>query len=222
MKLAPLLQIGRGVSALIGSGGKTTLMETLAGELRKKGTVILCTSTHIRVPTRFETVTGDAGEIKTALAKTGAVCAGTPADGGKLTAPPISFEELSTLADYVLVEADGAKGLPLKAHAPYEPVIPANTQRVVLVVGAQGFGKPVREVCHRAERWAALADVTQEVPATPEQAAKVLRAERLGDRIYVNQVESAADYEAAEEMAKRLDCGVVIGSLRQGVYTLWK
>ena len=40
MKLAPLLQIGRGVTAIIGGGGKTTLMETLAEELSKKGKVI--------------------------------------------------------------------------------------------------------------------------------------------------------------------------------------
>ena len=50
MKLASLLQVGRGVTAIIGGGGKTTLMETLAGELSKKGRVIITTSTHIRRP----------------------------------------------------------------------------------------------------------------------------------------------------------------------------
>ena len=48
MKLAPLLQVGRGVTAIIGGGGKTTLMETLAGELSKKGKVIITTTTHRR------------------------------------------------------------------------------------------------------------------------------------------------------------------------------
>ena len=32
MQIAPLLHVGRGVTAIIGGGGKTTLMETLAGE----------------------------------------------------------------------------------------------------------------------------------------------------------------------------------------------
>ena len=50
MKLAPLLQVGRGVTAIIGGGGKTTLMETLAGELSKKGKVIITTTTHICRP----------------------------------------------------------------------------------------------------------------------------------------------------------------------------
>ena len=48
MRIAPLLHIGRGVTALIGGGGKTTLLCTLAEELRARGSVLLCTSTHIR------------------------------------------------------------------------------------------------------------------------------------------------------------------------------
>ena len=47
MQIAPLLHVGRGVTAIIGGGGKTTLMETLAGELSKKGKVIITTTTHI-------------------------------------------------------------------------------------------------------------------------------------------------------------------------------
>ena len=50
MDIAPLLHIGPGVTALIGGGGKTTLMDTLAAELRRRGTVIVTTSTHIRRP----------------------------------------------------------------------------------------------------------------------------------------------------------------------------
>ena len=44
MELAPLLGIQRGITAIIGSGGKTTLLRTLADEL--PGRVLLCTSTH--------------------------------------------------------------------------------------------------------------------------------------------------------------------------------
>jgi len=210
MKISPLLHIGRGVTALIGGGGKTTLLYTLTEELRKTGSVVLCTSTHIRVPERYLLVTGGAEELRAALEQHGAVCAGMPAEDGKLTAPPISFNELARLADYVLVEADGAKGLPLKIHAAHEPAIPENAQRVVLVVGADGFGKPLREVCHRA---------TEDAIATPEWLARHIAAEGYGDRVYINQVESAEDYAAAEELAKRLTCSVVAGSLHQGVYT---
>lgn len=37
MQIAPLLHIGRGVTAIIGGGGKTTLIETLARGAFEKG-----------------------------------------------------------------------------------------------------------------------------------------------------------------------------------------
>ena len=67
MQIAPLLNIGRGVTALIGGGGKTTLLYTLTEELRKKGTVLLCTSTHIMRPTQYE-VLERAGEAELSAA----------------------------------------------------------------------------------------------------------------------------------------------------------
>lgn len=219
MQISSFLSIGRGVTALIGGGGKTTLLYALAEELRKKGDVLLCTSTHIRVPEQYPLITGGAEELRAALAAHGAVCAGTHAENGKLTASSVPFESLTLLADYVLVEADGAKGLPLKAHAPHEPVIPSNAQRVVLVVGADGFGKPVSAVCHRPELWAERAGVSAADPAVPEGEANVLLAEGFGDRVLINKVESADDYAAAEELSKRLSCPVVAGSLHQEVYT---
>ena len=222
MQIAPILKVGRGVSALIGGGGKTALLCTLAEELRRHGSVVLCTSTHIRVPERYPLVTGGAEELRAALAAHGAVCAGTPAEDGKLTAPPVSFEDLAALADYVLVEADGAKGLPLKAHAAHEPVIPPNAQRVILVVGADGFGRPIAQVCHRPALYAERAGVSVDAEATPELAARVIEAEGYGDRVFINKVESAGAYAAAEELANRLSCPVAAGSLQQGVYTGWR
>ena len=208
MQIAPLLNIGRGVTALIGGGGKTTLLYTLTEELRKKGTVLLCTSTHIMRPTQYEVLerAGEA-EISAALSAHGAVCVGEP-----------SFDALARLADYVLVEADGSRRLPLKAHAPHEPVIPANAQRVVLVVGADGFGKPIRDVCHRSERYAALCGVSENALVTPELEAALILAEGLGDRVYINKVETAEDYDRAAALANRLTCPVTAGSLHKGVY----
>lgn len=219
MQIAPLLRIGRGVTAVIGGGGKTTLIDTLARELRRQGSVIRTTSTHIRRPADCEVLTGaDEAAAAAVLARCGTVCLGEPAEDGKLMAPLLDFETLARLADFVLVEADGSKGLPLKAHAPHEPVIPSNAQRVVTVIGASGFGQPVAAACHRAERYAALcgAPITAEV--TPALAARVLTAEKLGDRVYINQVETAEDYENAAALASLLTCPVVAGSLHKEVY----
>ena len=219
MKIAPLLHIGRGVTALIGGGGKTTLMETLAEELSKKGTVIVTTTTHIRRPEQYETLLdADEDAVRAALERERIVCVASRAEDGKLCAPRLKMETLSQLADFVLVEADGAKRLPLKAHEAHEPVIPPCAQRVVMVVGIDGVGRPIRETCHRSALYARLAGTDEDAAVTPEMAARVVSAEGYGDRVYINKVESAADYAAAEKMAKEFSCPVVAGSLHQGVY----
>lgn len=110
MQISSLLHVGRGVTAIIGSGGKTTLMEQLAKELSKKGKVILTTTTHIRRPARYPVLEGaDESAVAAALAEKNIVCVGEAAEDGKLCAPKISVEALARLADFVLVEADGAK-----------------------------------------------------------------------------------------------------------------
>jgi len=219
MEIAPLLNIGRGVTAIVGAGGKTTLLYTLAEELRASGRVLLCTSTHIRRPERYETVTEpEADAIRTALSRHGVVCAGTPAEDGKITAPRLDFETLAGLADYVLVEADGAHGRPLKAHAPHEPVIPVNAGRVILVAGMDGLGRPVRETCHRPERFAQLAGTHMDDLVTPESVARVIAAEGFGDMVYLNKIESTAALAAAKELEKRLSMPVTAGSLHRGEY----
>lgn len=178
MQIAPLLNIGRGVTALIGGGGKTTLLYTLTEELRKKGTVLLCTSTHIMRPTQYEVLerAGEA-EISAALAAHGAVCVGEPSAEGKLGPPSLPFDALARLADYVLVEADGSRRLPLKAHAPHEPVIPKEAGCVLCVVGARGFDRPIREAVHRPEQFCTLTGARPDEPASPALAARALAAE---------------------------------------------
>lgn len=218
-RIAPLLKIEHGVTALIGGGGKTTLMYTLTDELRRRGTVILCTSTRIHPPERYPILTdGGASHIREVLAADGAVCVGTPGGDGKLHAPLLTFPALAALADYVIVEADGAHRLPLKAHAPHEPVIPENAGLVVLVMGIDGIGKPVRETCHRPALYAALAGAEQNSPVTPALAARAVAAEGLGDIVYINKTEGPRRVRAARELAGLLPCPAVAGSLHRGEY----
>ena len=117
MGLAELLGAGRGVTSVIGSGGKTSLLAALAREL--SSTVVLTTTTHILPFAGVPLVTSDdAGDVVAALAGSRIVCVGSQAEkDGKLTAPELGMDVLAALADHVLVEADGSRRLPLKAHA---------------------------------------------------------------------------------------------------------
>ena len=215
MGLAELLGAGRGVTSVIGSGGKTSLLAALAREL--PGTVVLTTTTHILPFAGMPLVTSaDADDVRAALAGSRVVCVGSQAEkNGKLAAPELDMDVLAALADHVLVEADGARRLPLKAHAPWEPVIPACSERTVLVLGASGLDHPVREAVHRSERFCELAGCTPDDPATPELVARVANAEALADVALVNQADVAPD--AARELAGLLDVPAVCASLRDGV-----
>lgn len=218
-QISDILGVGPGVTALIGGGGKTTLMYTLTEELRRRGTVILCTSTRIRPPERYPLITGaDTGAVRRALSDHGAVCVGTPGEDGKLRASPISFTDLAALADYVIVEADGAHRLPLKAHAPHEPVIPENAQRTVLVMGIDGIGMPINEICHRPERYAPLAGAGPEDIVTPAIAARVVTAEGMGDIAYINKADDEARMALARSLAALLPIPAAAGSLHRGGY----
>ena len=219
MELAKALDVRPGVTAIIGGGGKTTLMECLAEELSAQAHVIVCTTTHIYPEQNMPClVSTSEAEIAAELARTRCVCVGSASESGKYSAPELPFRTLCALASYVIVEADGSKRLPLKAHASHEPVIPEEAQRVIMVIGIDGVGKTIRETCHRSALYAQLAGVDEETVVTPQLAARVVNAEGYGDRVYINKVESAADYEAAQAMANEFSCPVIAGSLHQGVY----
>ncbi len=202
MSLSDQLSILPGITAIVGSGGKTTLLRVLADEL--PGTVILTTSTHILpfvgIPL---VVTDDIEQVRRTLALHRVICMGTPTAEGKLTVPSLPFYALADAADYVLVEADGSKRLPLKAHASHEPVIPENARRTVCVVGASGFGKPVEQVVHRPELFCARTGARMNDIVTPELAAQSIIAEHLADIVVLNQAETIS-LKTAERFTKTL------------------
>lgn len=198
------LHISRGITAIIGSGGKTTLMYTLAQELSACGSVIVTTTTHICVPEHLP-VTERTERVN------GIVCVGSLCGEGKLCAGKQSPQELVALADFVLVEADGSARRPIKAHAAHEPVIPEQSRQVICVVGASGLNRPIGECVHRPEIFYAM---TGSDFATPEAVAKVLKKENLADRLVINQ--SELQEEAARELAQQMQIPTLLTCLKRG------
>ena len=237
--LASALRIEPGITAIIGSGGKSTLLKTLGLELmRAGGRVLLCTTTHM-FPVAGVPWDGSNRRLDAAPWKPGALhapgctceaCAGLARgticqagvldpQTGKLSAPAEPLDELAQRFDYVLAEADGSKRLPLKAHASWEPVIPAGTANVIWVVGASGLGKPVSETAHRPELFCERCGCMPTDIATPERVAQALNAEmqalELGTaRVMLNQVDTLADPTMADRFEAALGRLIVASSLK--------
>lgn len=174
--LITALDLPRGVTALVGGGGKTTLMLQLARELAKSGArVIVTTTTHIFPPDGIPTLNPvTQAEAQEALDRDPLICLGKPAEHGKLSAPGLTIDSMVQIADYVLVEADGAKQLPLKAPAAHEPVIPSETKLVVAVAGLDGVDRPIHDIAFRPERYAALCGKREQDDVTEQDIALVL------------------------------------------------
>lgn len=281
--LAEALGIKKGVNAVIGSGGKSSLLKSLSLELSQKGSVLLTTSTHILPFTHCENIcfsdenisssnenisilnenTLNPNENISALNKNISIlneknllpgedihseeealdnskallqskvlslwdksqnpilCLGTMGKNGKLSPFPLPFSALEKMADYVLVEADGSKRLPGKAHGQNEPQIPRESQRTVLVFGASALHKPISEVIHRVEIFQNFftPSLTPETLLTKELLLQAFRKENLGDCLFVNQLDCLTKKEAEELLLflqnglGKMVCG---GSLKEG------
>jgi len=219
VRLSTLLNIKPGLTAIIGGGGKTTLIFALAEELKASGNVIICTSTKIWTPRGIPVLSGaDEADFYNEFIHSPIVCAGTDAGDGKTSPPACSFTRLGELARYILVEADGSRGLPMKAHAAGEPVIPEITGQSILVIGASGFGMPIRGAAHRPKLYAGLAGADEDDLITPERAARVALAENLHDSVFVNQAESEYAFTAAKALRSALHCPVCAGTLHKKEY----
>ena len=149
--------------AFIGSGGKTTAIEQLAKKLLAHGkTVKITTTTKMYWPTDPDlrdiyvgAPSGEAGKMR-----------GLPEDARR---------DLLDTCDCLLVEADGAKGRPLKFPREFEPVIPLEADLVVLVAGLNGIGKTVGEAVHCPEQACAFLGVLPEHIVTAADVAALLR-----------------------------------------------
>ena len=220
MNLSEALQIRPGVTAIIGGGGKTTLMERLAHELSGKARVIVCTTTHIYPEKTMPCLVSPAqAEIAAALEKSPCICVGAWSENGKFGPPELPVGTLARLADYVIVEADGSKRLPAKAHAAWEPVLPPERSRTVCVFGASALGQPIQDAAHRPELYASLAEVSPEAVITPAIAARVLAKEGGFDVLFINQADVLEDPAAAlQPLVYTLPCPAIYGALAEGYW----
>lgn len=160
MDIKQAIAIGeKGVLSIVGAGGKTSFMYSLAHELASGGKKVLTTTTtKIFMPTHEEssvTIVEKSAErilekVRPLIENINHLTLGTehlPSSDKLVGVPPgvlnIILEE--NLFDYIVIEADGAARRSLKACSIHEPVVPECTDCIVSLAGLDGIGKPLEE-----------------------------------------------------------------------------
>jgi len=214
--LAQALGASRGeLVSLIGGGGKTTTLFALGQQLQ--GTTVLTTTTKMGAEQQGDyhaLVDPTDEQLLAELAVHSRALVWKQADGRRAVGvTPQTCDRWFSLANNVVVEADGSRKRPFKAPATHEPVVPSQTTLLVACIGASAFGQPIDMACHRPELVAALAECDPCDLLTPERARLVLTHPQgsMKDKpasarfvILLHRV-TAATQPVAEELAAQLD-----------------
>jgi len=195
MKLSTALRLNASPRvAFVGAGGKTSGIFLVGRQLLdvdpNLSSVLISTTTHMGL---FQAKHADRHVIVESKEKMLALENDLPKGLVLVTGPPVEGKNLQitrlngipaddmfALANIhaipLLIEADGARMLPLKAPAEYEPVIPAFVDAVVVIAALSGLGKPLsREWVHRPEKFAELSGLALGENITAQALLRVLK-----------------------------------------------
>ncbi|WP_166179531.1 selenium cofactor biosynthesis protein YqeC [Rubrobacter tropicus] len=188
MKLHAALGISAGdVVAFAGAGGKSGSILQVASELAEAGlTVLVVPTTKMSLDEARgigPLVTSEdpeelRGKIKISFSEGNArVAAGSAmlSKGRVGGVPPDLVSDFATLADVLLVEADGSRQRPIKGTADHEPALPDASTLVVAVGNVDALGSPVdEEHVHRPALFSELTGVGHGQSITARAFAQAL------------------------------------------------
>lgn len=198
------------VVSLCGGGGKTTLMYALARETKTLMPTALFTTTHIMPPSDADVVLSVpfSEEVCCAAWREGKIVSSGVflAEERRFGAPEEeAMRFLCREAASVIIEADGARRLPVKFPAAWEPVIRPETTHTVVVAGLSALGKHPAEIVHRHALAKDVVDVSGD-RLTEKHMAELLWAGygRFDPIFFINQADTAELAERGERICALL------------------
>ena len=141
---------------------------------------------------------------------------------------PDQLQLVHEASDLTLFECDGARKKPIKAHQPFDPVIPHFATHAIIVVGADAVGAKVDgKMVHRPELFRELWDVNANQTLDPIFITRVLTSEygylqkvpkEIKLTYFVNKADAYPDqaYELAKTLSRLSHDSVYYGSIEQG------
>ena len=221
----PLNLTKRDVVALTGGGGKSSIMYALADKLSQSGAkVLITTTTKLSLPVHGAVhrliVSDEQGiqeQLKQGVKPREIVALGSGVRDGKLLGlSPELIDKLAEkpIADYILVEADGAARLPFKAPDTHEPVIPRSATVVFNIVGLDALEVPLNEkYCHRPSLVASICGLPEGARLDAQAIADVMLSYDGGRKNVpreaqwlpvINKLDSEEDMPSAIMIARAL------------------
>lgn len=139
------------IFAVVGAGGKTSLIKKLAQKYALEGKkVFITTSTHMFIE-KETLLSDDPKEIIEYMDKNKIVMAGIK-DHNKIKALSMdTYYKVCEQSDVVFIEADGSKHLPLKFLNDNEPVIYDNVDEIIIVYGMHALNQKAKDCIFRLE-----------------------------------------------------------------------
>jgi len=234
--------------ALVGAGGKTSLLFALAGRLLNKKVIISATTKiHYDEASSFKKPICTLQEpdwkkrLESCLKwENQAVLISEMMDTGKVKGISSSLaDELfcEKGIDYLVLEADGAAGRPVKAPAAKEPVIPFSVTKVVAVMGLDVINQPFhRENVFRQKEFRKITGIKPGEKIVPERLLSLFIDPRglfkntppFSQKIvFLNRMDLLADKRQAFVLADLIaregvhTDRIVVGSIKHGEYHYW-
>lgn len=172
----------KAVLSAVGAGGKTSSLYELAREQSAAGRkVIITTTTHMKHPEEYGYLLGEGSpeeelaNMRDILDRSPYLMTGREVTERKVEGLPDDLRNrLTEFCELLLIEADGARRLPIKVPRHYEPVVPENTGIIAAVMGLDSLDRMVQESTCRLEEMEKLLRVSADTIITEEIVAKAL------------------------------------------------
>lgn len=150
--------------AIVGSGGKTSLMVGLASHYALQGeSVLLTTTTKLRKPAstdyRCDHYYTSSAILSSRPERYERIFYALEGEHKALAPPMEELRQLCERFSVTLVEADGARGKDLKIHSERDPVIPPFATATIALLSLSALGKRAGDVCFGCEEEEAIVDL---------------------------------------------------------------
>ena len=219
---------------ILGGGGKTALLHVLGEELSNTyDHVMLSSLTKAGISAQHAVhffPEFEAEENREALLEINPlyIMGEQESEYKLLGLEPEQLHLLHEVSDLTLFECDGARKKPIKAHQPFDPVIPYFATHAIIVVGADAVGAKVDgKMVHRPELFRELWDVKANQILDPVFISRVLTSEygylqKVPKEVELTYFVNKADayptqaLELAKTLSRLSHRSVYYGSVEQG------